>query len=582
MEKAVTWSPGVLAPAQRASGRLWQWVFLTIVSAIILAPILMVIADSFDIAPAPEVYRFGMDNWTAALASREISKVLWTTLSIVVVRALLGFLIAIPLAWLVARTNIPCGRHLEFGFWIAFFMPSLAYIQGWTLLLEANRGLVNQLLASSLGWPPDLIDIYSYWGIIWVHLASQNVSALFVLLVVGFRNLDSSFEEASRVSGAGRMETLRRIVMPLSRPMISMLLVFALIRGMQSYEVEAVLGSPVGIGVYSTLVVTMITDEPPRLAQAGALSSLVLFLLIPLIVLHRVYVGRRNYATVSGKMKVAPVDLGHWRWPAFALVLFVVVLQTVVPLFATVAGSLMTRWGFFAIAEPWTLRWWSDVLANPGFASALLNTLAIGVLSGIAAAVVCFLIAYVIVRTEFPARRQLDFISWLPWAVPGVLLSLGLVALVLTVPALRMLHGSILVLVIAIILFRFPLGVQLLKTGLMQVNRELEEASTICGSHRATTMLRISVPLLMPMLVAVALMTFVTAVNEVSGVVLLASTETRTLSLMSLDYLIGSRTNKEAAAVITTIMILLCVGVALGARLFGISLGETVHGRRSG
>jgi iron(III) transport system permease protein len=560
--------------------RPWQWALLLALAAVVVAPIAMVIADSFDVSGALDSFRFGVSNWVAALQNREIAGALRNTFTIVALRTVIGFIIAIPLAWIVARTNIPASRHLEFGFWVAFFMPSLAFIQAWTFLLEGRRGLINQLLHSAFNIDPAVIDIYSYGGIIWVHLMSQT-SALFVLLVVGFRNMDSSLEEAARISGASKWMAMRHIMVPLSRPLISMLAVFAIIRGMQSYEVEAVLGAPVGINVYSTVVVSMIADEPPRIAQATALSSFILLLLIPLIILHRLYVGWRSYATVSGKMKVVAIDLGRWRWPAFLFVFGFILLQTLVPLLATLAGSFMTRWGFFSIAEPWTMRWWMETFNDPSFISAFFNTLTIGLTSGLAAVAVCFVVAYVIIRMPFRGGQALDFISWLPWAIPGVLLSLGLVELVLSVPPLRLLHGSILVLVVAMVLFRFPLGVQLLKAGFMQVNRELEEASTTCGSRRLATLLRIDVPILAPMLVAVGLMTFVTAVNEVSGVVLLASTDTRTLSLTSLDYLVGARVNKEAAAVITTIMILLCIGVALGARAFGINLGEVGAGRRA-
>ena len=169
---------------------------------------------------------------------------------------------------------------------------------------------------------------------------------------------------------------------------------------------------------------------------------------------------------------------------------------------------------------------------------------------------------------------MLDFVTWLPWALPGVLLSLGVLAFVLSNSTLQALHGTIFVLVVAMIMFRFPLGVHLLKSGLTQINPELEEASTICGAPSWKTQLRIIGPLLTPMLIAVALMTFVTAVTEVSGVVLLASTDTQTLSLLSLGYMLGRDASRESAAVITSVMVLLCIGVALGARTFGIRLGE--------
>ncbi len=109
----------------------------------------------------------------------------------------------------------------------------------------------------------------------------------------------------------------------------------------------------------------------------------------------------------------------------------------------------------------------------------------------------------------------------------------------------------------------------------MQISQELEEASVVCGSTPFIIQMRITIPILSPMLVGVALMTFVGAVNEISGVVLLASTDVRTLSLLSLDYLVGTSPQREAAAVVTIIMLVLCVGVALFARAFGIRLGAS-------
>lgn len=561
-------------PAVRLGDAAWnvvQWLFLALIVAVIFAPILMVVLSAFNTGPSLGSFKFGLENWSAAWSDAQLVRALGYTATIVGLRGALGFVIAIPLAWLVARTDMPFARLIEFGFWIAFFMPSVAYIQGWTFLLEGYRGLVNVWISRLFGSSP--FDVFNFWGIIWVHLMSQNVSALFVLLVLGFRNMDSSMEDAARMSGASRSRVLRDITLPLSRPLLAMLVVVAIIRGMQSYEVEAVLGQPVGIQVYSTLLVQMLNSEPPRLAEGAALSILILASILPLIVFQRLYVGRRQYATIGSKMRTESVKLGAWRWAAFAIVFVILTLQTVVPFFSVLAGSFMVRWGYFSIPEPWTMRHWATVFDNDQVVSAFVSTLELGFSSGIAAAALCFAIAYIVVRTRFAGRSVLEFASWLPWSVPGVLLSLGLLSAVLAVPTLRFLHGTLAILVVAIVMFCFPLGVQLLKSGLMQVNSELEEVSTVCGSGRLGTQWRINVPLLAPMLVAVGLITFVTAVNEISGVVLLASTNVRTLALLSLDYLTGTHTDRETAAVLTTMMTLLCVGVALVARSFGISLG---------
>lgn len=551
------------------------WLFFIGISALILAPIAMVVVAGFDAAAPTQPVRLSLENWRQAWADPEVVNAMKYTVEIVVTRGVLGFLIALPLAWVVARTNVPGAQWLEFGFWVSFFMPSLAFIEGWIFLLEGRTGLVNQWLQMLPFIKESPIDVYSFWGIIFVHLMSQNVSALFVLLVLGFRNMDPGLEESARTCGASRWNMLRQITLPLSRPLITMLIVLAIIRGMQSFEIERVLGLPVGINVYATLVVNMLSSEPPRIPEGTAMSTFVLMCLIPLAVIQRLYVGRRQYTTVASKMRSGLINLGRrGRWVAFSLIATLLCLMTIVPLFSIITGSLMKRWGYFSIASPWTFDNWHTVLTDSTFLASLINTLVVGLCAGFAAACLTFLIAYMLVRTRFRARGLLDFTSWLPWAIPGVLLSLGLVTIVLAVPPFRVLYGTLLMLVVAIMLFGFPLGVQLMKSGLLQVSRELEEVSTVCGSEWLGTQRRINVPILTPMLIAVGLMTFVTAVNEVSAVVLLASTSTRTLSLLSLGFLTGNFPSKESAAVVTTIMVSLCVGVALVARLFGLRLGQ--------
>lgn len=543
------------------------WLLLVAVLVLVLGPVAMIALGAVNTGGPLDPVVLGMGHWLDAFEYPGLAAALWNTAAIVLTRSLLGFLLAIPVAWIVARSNVPLSGALEFGFWISYFLPSLAAVQGWIFLAERDRGLLSIWLRD-VPVVGGMLEVYSFNGIIWVHLMSHTVSALAVLLVLAFRNMDSSLEESARLAGASRFTTLRRIVLPLSRPILAMLVLLATVKGLQSYEVEAVLGRPAGIDVYSTLLVKMIADEPPRLAIASVLSTIVLIVLMPMIVVQRLYTGRNQYPTVSGKMSRAPVDLGPvGRWVAFAVVASIVMLQTVVPVVSLIAGSLMVRWGFFGIENPWTLAHWVTVLSNDQFLSALNTTVLLGLASGLAATVICLTVAYTLVRVEFRGKAVMDFVTWLPWAVPGVLLSLGIVGAILAVPPLRALYGSFTILVVAVVLFSFPLCVHLLKSGIIQMNRELEEAARICGASPLRVNLRIVGPTLAPMCIAVAVTTFMIAVNEVSGVVLLASSDIRTLSLLSLDYVAGAFPQREAAAVVTTIMLMLCVGLALFARL---------------
>ncbi len=569
--EVLTRAPSVRLGISWSSILLWLATILLVL--LIGLPIFMVAISSLAVSAPGEPIRYGFDNWQRAFSDPQVGPALRNTAAITAIRTLIAFMLAVPLAWLLARTNMPGAKWLEFGFWISFFLPTLATIQGWTFLLEGRVGLLNQWLQKIPGIETSPLDLYSFWGIIWVHLMSQNVTVLVLLFALAFRNIDAELEEASRICGSSMLGGLYKVTLPLIRPVFAMMIVLGIIRGMQSFEIERVLGQPVGIYVYGTLVVNMIVGEPPRIPQGAALSALILALLIPLIIFQRLWVGRRQYTTVTGRMRPSRTDLGNMRWAAFGGVGTFVLLLTIIPMISLLLGSFMVRWGYFGLAQPWTLNHWTRVLSNPTFLESLVTTLKVGLLSATVATVVLFFIAYILVRMRFSGTAVMDFVSWLPWAIPGVLLSLGILTSVLRIPPLRVLHGSIGVLVVAVVLFRFPLGVHLLKSALLQLSKELEEASNVSGAKWWYTQFRIVLPLLMPTLIAVALMTFISAVNEVSGVVMLASTDTRTLSLLALDYLTG-RGEKEVAAVVITIITALGIGVALIARVFGLQLGE--------
>lgn len=558
------------ARAFRHHGLLW--LLLAGVSFVIVAPIALLTYNSFNEALPGQPFNPGLHHWREALDDPRLWPALWNTVRIVFVRMGIGFVVGVLLAWLITRTNIPHASWLDFGMWLSFFMPGLAVIQGWIFLLEGNTGVVNQWIVKLPFIDGSPFNVFSFWGIIWVHLMANVLSTHFVLFSLSFRNMDGALEEAARVAGATGAGTVRRITLPIMRPILGMVVVLAIIRGMQSFEVERVLGQPIGIDVYATLLVHMISDEDLIIEQAVVLSVIILMALVPLIFIQRYYVGNRMYTTVSGKMRPTTTDLGRWRWPAFAFVVVVIALLTIVPFIALIAGSLMTRWGYFDIQNVWTFSHYSTVLSDSRFLGAFWTTLKLGVISAFVGMAVMFAVAYALVRSSFRGKQMLDFVSWLPWALPGVLLSLGILMMVLQISMLQFLHGTSIILVVAIILFRFPIGVHLLRTGIMQVSNELEEAAQISGARWWYIQFRIVGPILMPMLLGVGLITFVATLNEVSGVILLASTTTKTLSLLTLDFLVGAGGSREAAAVITIVIMFMAIAAVGIGRRFGLKL----------
>jgi iron(III) transport system permease protein len=172
------------------------------------------------------------------------------------------------------------------------------------------------------------------------------------------------------------------------------------------------------------------------------------------------------------------------------------------------------------------------------------------------------------VRTRYAGRRLLDFISWLPFTVPGVILGLALLWLFLGTPLLRPLYGTTALLVIAGLISGMPLGVQIIKSGLMQLGGELEEASRIAGASWWTTYRRIVLRLMAPTFMAVGMIAFVGAARNIANVALLSTTANRPLAILQLDYI--AQKKLEEAAVIACIIMFISLAGALAAHVLGV------------
>jgi iron(III) transport system permease protein len=291
-----------------------------------------------------------------------------------------------------------------------------------------------------------------------------------------------------------------------------------------------------------------------------------------MVALQRRYIGKRIYATLTGRgFSIRPTHLGRWRTPAFALVLAFALFVTLVPTVLLLTGTFMKLFGFFHIADPWTLENWRATLNDPVLMRSLWNTLAIGLGSGIIGVLFYSLIAYVVVRTRHRGRWLLDFLSWLPWSIPGILLGIALLWTFLQTKIFLPIYGTIYLLMIAMVIKSMPFGTQMIKSVLLQLGNDLEEASKVCGGSWLDTFRRVILPLTMPALITVGLVGFISAARDISTVVLLGSGKSRTLSLLMLDFAAGAEFEK--ATVVAVMVVGLVVIAALIARALGGQVG---------
>ncbi|MGA2396404.1 MAG: iron ABC transporter permease [Candidatus Lustribacter sp.] len=556
-----------------------QLVVLLLIAAVgffVVYPLALIFINSFNTAPPGHPAVYSTAAWAQAWHGPGLLSALLNTVAVGACYQAIAFPVGVLLAWLLGRTRIPHSRALEFGFWLSYFLPPLSATLGWILLLDPLGVLNNFIVGTFHVRGP--FNVYSFAGIVWVHLMSRDISEKVILLTPAFRNMDAALEEAGYMSGAGRWRTLLRLTLPIMTPPLVIVFFLGFVRLFESFEIELLLGIPFGFYVFSTKIIDLAQQEPPLLGQATALGSVTLLLLLIAVPIQRWLTTRRTYTTVGGRMQPNLIDFGRWRWPVFSLLAGMVGLLVLVPLLSVIAGSLMTRFGFFNLAHPWTLANWQRTLSTPAFSQALVNTFEIAIVSAVVAPIVFSVIAYVLVRARSAwGSGVLDFLLWLPSVIPGALAGLGLLWMFVGTPVFQPIYGTIWVLVIAVILSGMTLSSQTLKGAFLQLRGDLEESARMSGAGWIRTYVQIVLPLIAPTLIVVAAIKFMFAANAASNIILLATSETRTLSLLALGFVADGQ--REAATVVTVVITAITTAMAILVRTLGLNVGIRSGGR---
>ena len=552
--------------------RIAEFSFLIFLIVVMGLPLLFLLTGSFNLAAPGKAAVYGIDNWVRAFTDAGTLSALAMSFLLSVVRLIPAMILSVLFAWLIARTDMPGGKLIEAICWIAYFVPDFPLVLAWILLLDPNFGFLNTLAKSLPFVDTALFNPYSFWGIVWVHTSTGGIWFKVMLLVPVFRRLGATLEEAARVAGANTATMLWRITLPVLAPMILAVSVLSFIRGLQSFNTELLLGTPVGLYVYSTKIYDFLQREPRAYGEATALGSVFLFVLAILLFFYwKVLSGNKKFTVVTGQgYSTLRVKLGKWRHIAFAGCLLYVVVMMILPLAFLVIGSFMRRYGFFNIASPFTVNHWYNLLADPIFLVALKNSLIIASVTAVGGILLYSALAYLLVSRRALFAPVLESLCWIPHVLPGILLSLSVLWLFLATPLRFFLYGTVWGIAFALILADSPVTTQAFKAGLLQLGGDLEESARVSGASWTYTYRRILLPLLAPLAAAVGLMNFGSALTSISTPVLLYSHESRPLAILLLEYSFTGELERAAAL---GLLITLIIGtMMLIGRKFGLKL----------
>lgn len=467
----------------------------------------------------------------------------------------------VGMAVLMARTDLPFKNTLDLLIIMPLFLSPFTGLIAWITLGSQRTGFINvayTALFDLIGIDVSpLINIWSYAGVVWVMFLFFCPFA-YLFTVGNLRAMDSSLEEAARISGATPFQVLTRITLPMAVPAIlaSGLLIFILAAEM--YTIPGIIGGTAGFTTLPWKIYQDSTVFPVHRAHAAAAGTMLLWVTVLGVWLQRRITRRsERYVTVSGKgFRGRPLSLGRGRWLALAVIGIYVLSAVVLPFGALLLSSFMKYSAPMITSEIFTLVHYEQIFTLQDMRAALWNTTWLAALSGGICVLVGLLISFMEVRQPSGATRLVAFMGVLPVAVPGLVYGIGLLWAYLQTP----IYGTAWILLLAYVAKFLPYGIVVSRSAVIQLHPELEQSARMCGATGLVALRKITMPLLKPTLIAILFFVMLMSIKELSASILLYSQRSQVLSVLTWHYMdAGNYQFAAAIGVVQTVMMIALV-----------------------
>jgi iron(III) transport system permease protein len=557
----------------------WRWVLIGVPVALVcwlaIVPLSFLFWQSF-LTPytASKPSEWTLDNYRNAYFTAETIRLFFNSVIFAAGTAVFALALGTALAWLNERTNTPFKKLFFALAIIPLVIPGILFTVAWILLASPKIGLLNVWMQWLTGTDHVFFDIYTMTGMIWVDGLHYSPIA-FLLMTAAFRSMDPALEESAQMSGASILQVAHRITFKLAWPAALGSLLILFVRAIESFEVPALLGLPVGIHVYTSAIYAAIHQYPSQIGLASAYAvTLLVLCCFGIYMQSRLTYQASRFSTVTGKgFRPRTIDLGRGRWVAAALFVLYFIVIVLLPFLILVWSSLQK----FYSAPTWaalsnvTLDSYRAVLDYPQFWSTVRNSLFLALSCATIIVVLGAVISWVVVRTKIPGRWLLDSLASMPLVFPGIVLGLSIMICYLYIDI--GIYGTIWIMLVAYVTRFLPYGMRYVSTSMMQIHKELEESAAMSGASWSMNFRRIVLPLLKPGLLAGFIYVVIVSIRELSSSILLYSPGTEVISIMIWElWQNGQYVELSALGVMLIMLLFVLVMIAqLIGKRFGIA-----------
>jgi iron(III) transport system permease protein len=544
------------------------WVFLTVggvIGFLSLYPTFFLFYGSLTDAPLGVPGNFTLQNYVRAYADPEAYPLLLNSFIFGIGASGLSVIFALTLAWITIRTNAPFRRLFELTAIIPNILPPILVSISWVMLLNPSNGLINAILVKVLGIDKGPFNIYSMPGLIFVE-ALILAPLAFLIIAAALKSMDPSLEESAKTLGSSEFGVATRITFPLIRPAILAAATLNFVRAVESFDTPAIIALPARIEVFTTKIWREALGSFPtnhNLAAAYGVGILMIALLF--VYLYRRFTSQvESFSTVTGKgFRPHQIDLGRWRYLASFVALLLLLLLVLLPFLMLLLVAILPYY-HVPTWQTWqnlTFDHFRYIWVTPRVHKAFMNSLFLALVGATVCMLLASLASYISVRTKLAGRGLLEGLVFIPWAFPGTALALGLLWAYVDFPI--PIYATIWIILIAYVTRFLPYGLRAVTSTIIQVHKELEEASVVCGAGFVATFRRVLIPMMRPGVMAGWIILVTIFMREFSATLFLYSPGAEPLGpLLYFLYLDGMRGRVAAIGIVISIISVILIAIA--------------------
>lgn len=526
------------------------------------------------------IQSFAGDNHLAnyqkffSLESTANLEALWNSFYISIISVICCAVVGVMMAFLLERYDFPGRRLLSILVLVPMALPPLVGVLSFTFLY-GESGIFPRLFQQMLQLEDVPFSLKGIWGVIVVHTFTMY-TYFYLTASAAIKGLDPSLEEAATSLGASRIRVWRKIILPMLTPSLiaSSLLVFMV--SMASYT------APLMFGVERTMTMQIyLSRTNGNLDMAATQSTILSFVSITFLLIMRWYQNRRNYQNLSKGISVHRSEVSSKPLKYLAVALsFIGTLILILPILVLILISFSKdgAWTIQILPTEYTLDHYKALFTDERTWRPIWNSLQMGFIATVGNIIFGVAAAYAMVRLSFKGKTMLDILITIPWALPGTVVAVNLIAAFSTESVFtfnQVLIGSFWILPLAYFIRHLPLVFRSTSASLMQLDQSVEEASRSLGATWWYTFRRIVIPLTLSGVLAGTLLAFVQSIGEFVASILIYNTSTIPLSVAIFQKLYAFKFGTACAYGVLQIILILIV-LIISERLSKGSAGSAI------